>query len=84
MSNELVRSSIRGQRAQQIIDNPEWQDTIRDLKQQYFEGWCDAQEPDERERIWHTMRALKDLENSLSVRVMNGQVADFDLETSDG
>jgi hypothetical protein len=83
MRDDLVKASIRGQRARQIVDNPEWRDTIADLEHKYFTQWCDEHDPGARERIWHTMKALKDLENSISVRVMNGEVADFDLETSD-
>lgn len=48
----------KGERARQILENEVYQEATQNAKKRIKDEWAMTEDADERERLWHTHRAI--------------------------
>lgn len=82
---DLIKDRSRGQLAQQVTENPVYNESFKMIKAELFEKFTKTKTGDTeaREEIWRKMQSLDWLEGYMK-RVMNtGKLAEQELSMSD-
>lgn len=80
----LHKTAAKGRRAQSLIDSEALQAAFTDLKGELIETWEASKDQNERERIWHCVGLLAQVEHTLIKTANRGKVAKLDLDKLSG
>ena len=75
----------RGQQAEQVLCNPEFQRAITHVKAKIFDQWCATKffQRRKREELWKMMRIAEDFEVQLEKAVSGGKFAKKKIEDTE-
>mgnify|MGYP003582611390 CR=1 FL=1 len=80
MTEPIEKRLYNADRAREVLDNESFQWAIEETKQEIVESWKNAGNPDDRERLWISLRLLNKLEASLKTRLETGKLARLELD----
>lgn len=84
--DRLAETIELGQKAQELINNPVYQNVFTALKNEYLEAWGSTTpiQSEEREHYWRMIHAITELENSIHTLVQGKLIAQTELEYING
>lgn len=82
--NEPHKVAAKGRRAQSLLDNEALKAAFVDLKAELIERWETTADQEQRERIWHCVGLLAQVEHTLVKTASRGKVAKLDLDKLSG
>lgn len=80
MTESIERRIYNADRAKEVLENEAFQWVMEETKQEITESWKNAGNPEDRERLWLSLRLLTKLETTLRKRLETGKLARLELD----
>lgn len=80
MAESMEKRIYNADRAREVLENEAFQWVMEETKQEITESWKNAGSPEDRERLWISLRLLTRLETTLQKRLETGKLARLELE----
>ena len=80
MTESVEKRIYNADRAKEVLENEAFQWVIEATKEEITESWKNAGNPDDRERLWISLRLLTKLETALKNRLETGKLARLELD----
>lgn len=86
MENRLAETIELGAKADELLNNPVFQNIFEALKNDYLEAWRATTpiQSDEREHYWRMIQSITELETSIRTLVQGKKIAQSELEYING
>lgn len=78
----LEQRITQGNQAREVVENPAFIRAFDEIEQEHVEAWKNspARDPEGRETLWMTVKLLQKLRSTLEASMLDGRLANVELE----